>query len=79
MDGKSERYDIKRRTIFQDYIEADLPPSIKTAQGFVDDADIFIGAGYETSEQALSTATFHILNNIHVYKNLVSDLCTHWV
>jgi hypothetical protein len=49
MDGKSERYNLKRRTIFQDYVEADLPPSIKTAQGFTDDADILIGAGYEVS------------------------------
>jgi cytochrome P450 len=78
MDGKSERYNIKRRTIFQDYVDADLPPSIKTAQGFVDDADIFIGAGYETSGHTLSTATFHILDNMSVYEKLVSDLCTHW-
>jgi cytochrome P450 len=78
MDGKWERYDITRRTIFHDYVEADLPPSIKTAQGFVGDADIFIGAGYETSGHALSTATFHILDNPHIYDNLISDLCTHW-
>jgi cytochrome P450 len=68
MDGKLERYDIKRHTIFQNYIEVDLQPSVKTAQGFVDDADVFIGAGYETSGHALSTATFRILNNTHVYK-----------
>jgi len=78
MDGKSERYAIKRRTIFHDYVEADLPPSIKTPQGFTDDADIFIGAGYETSGHALSTATFHILDNPSIYNELVSDLCAHW-
>ncbi|KAE9371557.1 cytochrome P450 [Stipitochalara longipes BDJ] len=78
MDGKSEKYNIKRRTIFHEYVEADLPPSIKTPQGFTDDADIFIGAGYETSGHALSTAAFHILDNPSTYKELVSNLRAHW-
>ncbi|CZR61665.1 uncharacterized protein PAC_11562 [Phialocephala subalpina] len=78
IDGNSERFDVKRRTIFHDYVEADLPPSVKTAQGFVDDADILIGAGYETPGHTLSTATFHILDNPKVYEKLVADLIAHW-
>jgi cytochrome P450 len=78
IDGKSDKYAIKRRTIFHDYVDAKLPPSVKTAQGFADDADIFISAGYETSGHTLATATFHILDNPNIYDNLISDLCTHW-
>lgn len=77
-DGKTERHDIKRRTIFHDYVETELPPGIKTPQGFTDDADILIVASYETSGHALSTATFHILDNPTVWDRLVSDLCAHW-
>lgn len=78
MDGKSEKYNIKRRTIFHDYVEADLPPSVKTPQGFSDDADILIGAGYETSGHTLSTAIFHILDEPDIYEKLASDLSAHW-
>lgn len=78
MNGKDERYNVKRRTIFHDYVEAKLPPSVQTPQGFVDDADSFIGAGYETSGHTLSTATFHILDNPKIYNRLVSDIINHW-
>jgi hypothetical protein len=78
IDGKSDTYKIKRPTIFHDYVDAKLSPSLKTAQGFADDADIFISAGYETSGHILATATFYILGNPGVYKKLTSDLCTHW-
>jgi cytochrome P450 len=78
IDGKSNTYEIKRPTIFHDYVDAKLSPSVKTAQGFTDDADIFISAGYETSGHTIATTTFYILGNPDVYKKLTSDLCTHW-
>ena len=36
-DTFSEKSNPKRRTIFHEYVDADLPPYVKTPTGFVDD------------------------------------------
>ena len=78
-DGKLEKSNLGRRTIFHSYVQADLPPGVKTSQGVIDDADILIGAGYETTGHALSTATVHILEDPSIQAKLVSELRAHWL
>lgn len=57
-------------------MQSDLPPHIKTPQGFVDDADIIVAAGYETTGHTLEVATFHVLSNPQIHARLVKELDT---
>jgi cytochrome P450 len=57
-------------TIFHELLESDLPPSEKGVQRLGDEAQTILGAGLETTAWALTVATFHILDNPNILKNL---------
>ena len=62
------------RTIFQTLLESDLPPQEKTLERLTQEAQVIIGAGSDTVANALTVATFHILDNPNVLKSLKKEL-----
>lgn len=63
-----------KRTIFQEILDSKLPLEEKSQQRLVDEAQIVIGGGVETTAFALSIAAFHIINKPHIYERLHADL-----
>jgi cytochrome P450 len=61
-------------TIFHELLESDLPPSEKGVQRLGDEAQTILGAGLETTAWALTVATFHILYNPNILKNLRHEI-----
>jgi cytochrome P450 len=61
-------------TIFHELLESDLLPSEKEVQRLGDEAQTILGAGLETTAWALTVATFHILDNPNILKNLRHEI-----
>ena len=61
-------------TIFQELLESNLPPEEKTVERIGEEAQTILGAGLETTAWALTVATFYILNNPNIYKELFAEL-----
>lgn len=67
-DGKAHS------TVFEDLLDSDLRPEDKTLTLLYQEAASITGAGIETTKTALAVASFHILDNPHVYKRLKQEL-----
>ena len=73
METKSESIP----TIFYEMAHNDkVPPEEKSLNRLTDEAVLFIVAGNETTGNALSVITFHVLNTPSILKNLKDELST---
>ena len=66
----------EHRTIFEEVLESDLPPSEKQPERLGDEAQTVIGAGLVTTAWALAHATFYILNQPETLRKLQQELRT---
>ncbi|TVY82412.1 Cyrochrome P450 monooxygenase [Lachnellula suecica] len=63
-----------RETIFHHLLESDLPESEKHNQRLINEAIVLIGAGSHTVAWALTVATYHMLSNTSILRNLKQEL-----
>lgn len=70
--GSSE--DREHTTIFEEYMCNKLPPSEKMEEAVFENAQMLVGAGFETTSFTLSTAHYHVLANIDVCKRLRKEI-----
>ena len=61
-------------TVFQELISGPLPDSEKETRRLQDEAQLVVAAGVTTTGWALTTATFHLVNNPPVLSKLRSEL-----
>ncbi|KAL6716018.1 hypothetical protein ACLMJK_006980 [Lecanora helva] len=74
-EGDKEGYPSeKRKTVFTDILDSNLPPREKTVPRLQQEAAGVVGAAIETTKTTLSIATFHILNNPNVRQRLTTEL-----
>lgn len=66
----------RRRTIFHNLLDPELNQSALTAEDLVEEAFSLCVAASDTTGNAMSVATYHVLNNPSIYKNLTSELRT---
>ena len=64
----------KRKTVFADILESDLPAQEKTVPRLEQEAIGVVRAAIETRNTTLSVATFHILNNQDIRQHLTTEL-----
>ncbi|KIW90646.1 uncharacterized protein Z519_08429 [Cladophialophora bantiana CBS 173.52] len=62
------------RTVFQELIEGNLPPSEKNSLRLMGEASVVVAAGVVTTGWALATAAFHIINDRPIYQKLRAEL-----
>ena len=62
------------KTIFEELRDSDLPRQEKTIERLMDEGLILVGAGGETTAQALTVLTFHLLNNRENFLELRAEL-----
>lgn len=62
------------KTIFHTLLESDLPPEEKLQSRLWQEGQVVIGAGADTTANALTITHFHILDNPEVEKKLRSEL-----
>jgi cytochrome P450 len=55
-----------------------LPPSEKTEEVLFENAQMLVGAGFETTGFTLSTAHYHVLANPDVCRRLKKELTDIW-
>jgi len=65
-----------QRTIFHELLESDLPEEEKSLERLWQEGQVVVGAGADTTANALTTMTYHILANPHVLTNLRNELKT---
>ena len=65
---------LSHRTIFHELLQSNLPPEDKAQKRLADEAFIVVGAGIETTANALTVCTFHIVNQPRIYKRLHEEL-----
>ena len=70
--------DHEHTTIFEEYLRNKLPPSEKTEAVLFDNAQMLVGAGFETTGFTLSTAHYHVLANPDVHRRLKKELEDAW-
>lgn len=63
-----------RKTIFHEILESDLSPEEKSFERLWQEAQVTIGAGADTTGNALTITHFHLLDNQNVLKKLQSEL-----
>ncbi|KAM3436075.1 hypothetical protein MY4824_004553 [Beauveria thailandica] len=61
-------------TVFQVLLNSKLPPAELTEERLQHEAVSIIGAGFDTTKQALTMIAFHILDNADVYRRLRQEL-----
>jgi cytochrome P450 len=61
-------------TIFTEIQREKLPARDKTRKSIYENAQMLIGAGFETTGFALSVATYHVLSSPSLYRQLKSEL-----
>jgi cytochrome P450 len=66
------------KTIFHALLESDLPTEEKSFPRLWQEAQVVIGAGADTTANALTITHFHILDNPDVQKRLREELITAW-
>ncbi|CAG8901779.1 unnamed protein product [Penicillium egyptiacum] len=64
------------RTIFQDIVNSDLPPSEKTPERLNAEAGLALGAGTETTARNLAVMIYYLLHNKDVFDKLHAELST---
>lgn len=62
------------RSIFHELRDSNLPPSEKTIDRLCDEAQIFTGAGSETTAKVLTTALFYLLDDKQMFMSLKKEL-----
>lgn len=63
-------------TIFQAVLDSDLPPKEKTAERLVDEGQIVVAAGAETTAKSLSIITFYLFQDKDKLRKLRGELRT---
>ncbi|KAG9232265.1 cytochrome P450 [Amylocarpus encephaloides] len=67
IDGSNEKGekdgDGLSRTVFHSLLESDIPAEEKTLDRLVQEGQVVVGAGADTTAHALTTTTFHLLDN----------------
>lgn len=61
-------------TVFEVLLHSKLPPAELTEERLQHEAVSIIGAAFDTTRQALTTTSFHIISNPHVYQRLHQEL-----
>lgn len=74
--GTKEKLSANERTIFQDIVDSDLPPSEKTPARLNAEAGLALGAGTETTARNLAVSIFYLLHNQDVLQKLRAELKT---
>lgn len=74
-DGKYNA--IGPKNIFSAMLSSDLSPQEKSTAHLYDEAIALVGAGVESTKNALSTATFYTLYNPQIHKRLQEELQAH--
>ena len=79
VDGKfkasQEHHDLGlNKTIFHALLESDLPEEEKLQSRLWQEGQVVIGAGADTTANALTITHFHILDNPEVHKKLLAEL-----
>lgn len=74
-DGKpsQDKPSTNSKTIFQDIIDSNLPPSEKSAGRLNAEAGLMVGAGTETTARSLSVTIFYLLENPSTLQRLRSE------
>ncbi|KAL9114326.1 MAG: hypothetical protein Q9227_001748 [Pyrenula ochraceoflavens] len=72
-EGKEK---VKQRTIFHELRDSDLPESEKTIDRLAAEAEIFLGAGTETTARTLANASFWIAHDSDILRRLREELST---
>ena len=62
------------KTIFHEILESDLPLEEKTFERLWQEAQVTIGAGADTTGNALTVTHFHLLDNPNILKKLQAEL-----
>ncbi|EXJ64851.1 hypothetical protein A1O7_01190 [Cladophialophora yegresii CBS 114405] len=70
----SEKSKDEPTTLFRELIKSDLPAEEKTLRRLTDEASMVLGAGGETTAQALVRTFYHLLENPHVVNRLRAEL-----
>jgi len=77
MDGSNDTSaKLSHPTIFHQLLENDLPASEKSASRLVQEGQIVVSAGTETTAWCLSVITLHLLSNPRILKTLREELET---
>ncbi|KAJ9635132.1 hypothetical protein H2199_008618 [Coniosporium tulheliwenetii] len=63
-------------TIFHELLNSDLPPWEKSLERLWQEGQVVVGAGADTTANALSVTTFHLLDNPDKLQRLKSELAT---
>lgn len=63
-------------TIFHELLNSDLPPWEKSLERLWQDGQVVVGAGADTTANALTVTTFHLLDNPDKLQRLKSELET---
>ncbi|KAH6662383.1 cytochrome P450 [Halenospora varia] len=69
-----ETKDKQSPTIIHALLDSNLPPAEKSLQRLSHEVQLIVGAGADTTANALVTITFHILDNPPVMETLVAEL-----
>jgi cytochrome P450 len=62
------------QTVFHALLDSDLPPEEKLQSRLWQEGQVLIGAGADTTANALTITHFHILNNPEVFKKMRAEL-----
>jgi cytochrome P450 len=65
------------RSIFQDILQSNLPPSDKTPARLSAEAGLLVMAGTETTARSLAVIMFYLLDTPHVLERLRKELAPH--
>lgn len=63
-----------RQTIFHEILASDLPPEEKMVHRLMQEGQVIIGAGTETTAWTLSVITYYVLANPEINKRLKAEL-----
>jgi len=63
-----------QRTIFHELLESNLPPEEKSLERLWQEGQIVVGAGADTTANALTVSTFHLLDNPEKCRKLKAEL-----
>ena len=69
--GKSE---VGQRTIFHEMRDSNLPPEEKSMERFLEEANVFLGAGTETTARTICCTCFYLVDNPACLKKLREEL-----
>jgi cytochrome P450 len=73
--GQKDKFAEKANpTIFHELLEGDLPASEKSVERLVQEGNVLIGAGTETTAWCLSVITYHLLSQPPLLKKLQDEL-----